>query len=51
MIKQFFIIYFSYIKMPTGYYQKSKQKLEKVARERYQSLSEEQKKQKTSICS
>ena len=29
--------------MSTGYYQKSKQKLEKVAHERYQSLSEEQK--------
>ena len=38
------IFFFLYIKMLTGYYQKNKEKLSKKARERYQNLSEEEKK-------
>ena len=35
---------FSYMKMSTGYYQKNKKKLRKEAHEKYQNISEEEKK-------
>ena len=37
---------YPYIKMVNKYYQKSKEKLKKKARERYQNLSEEEKQKK-----
>ena len=43
----FFSKFFSlYIKMPTGYYQKNKERLQKEACERYQNLLKEEKKKK-----
>ena len=44
--KIFFIIFFLYIKILTGYYQNTQKKLSKKARERYQNLSEEEKDKK-----
>ena len=43
MLKYFFIFFFLYIKVLTGYYQENKEKLSKEARERYLNLSEEEK--------
>ena len=36
-------MFFLYIKMSTGYYQKNKENFSKKVRERYQNLSEEEK--------
>ena len=44
--KKFFIIFFSIYKMRNNYYQKHKDRLKKVTRERYQNLSNEKKKTK-----
>ena len=41
--KIFFKMFFLYIKISNNYYQKSKERLPKKARERYQNLSEEEK--------
>ena len=41
--KIFFKMFFLYIKMSNNYYQKSKERLPKKARERYQNLSEKEK--------
>ena len=43
LIKQFFIIFFLYIKMLTGYFQKEKERLQKKPRGKYQNFSEEYK--------
>ena len=42
-------IFFTYIKVPTGYYQKNKERLQKESCERYQNLSEEEKNKKAKI--
>ena len=39
-------IFFTYIGMSTGYYQKNKEKLQKEAYERYQNISKERKNKK-----
>ena len=47
IIKKCFMIFlYTYIKIVNKYYQRSKEKLQKVAHERYQNLSEEEKEKK-----
>ena len=46
LIIYFFINFFLYIKMTNNYYQKHKERLRKEARERYESLTEEEKEKK-----
>ena len=41
---QFFLYFFLYLKMTKNYYQKHKVRLQKEVRKRYQTLSEEEKK-------
>ena len=44
--KKIYIFLYRYIKMVNKYYKKNKEKLQKEARERYQSLSKEKKRKK-----